>query len=108
MGVEVRVYLEGLLQLFFLCGNIFGVVSGRGMLTMVPDVECVARNQMVVELLFVFDDLNAKKDSAKSERGDQEKTDELYLADLRGPDRHGHGQAAHNQHHGIEATECQV
>src|SRR5713226_1589041 len=63
---------------------------------------------MVVEFLLVFDGLDAKKNGAKTKSGDQENTDQYLLADLRGPDRHGHGQTAHNQHNGVASAQFNV
>ncbi len=63
---------------------------------------------MVVELLLVFDRFDAKKDSAESKRGDQENGDEALFSDLGGPDGHGHGQTAHNQHDGVAGTELDI
>ena len=58
---------------------------------MVLHVKAAAGDQMVVELLLVFDALDAKKDGAKSQRGDQENTDPFLFADLSGSDGYGHG-----------------
>ena len=67
----------------------------------VPHVKAAAGNEMVVELLLVFDGFDAKKDCAETKRGDQENTNQFLLADLRGPYGHGHGQAAKDQHDGV-------
>src|SRR5229473_4609952 len=75
---------------------------------MVLHVKAVARDEMVVELLLVLDRFDAKKDGAENKSGDQENTDQFLLADLRGPDSHGHGQTAHNQHNGVAGAQCDV
>jgi len=41
----------------------------------------------VVEFLLVFDGLDAKKNGAKTKRGDEENADELLFPDLRGTRR---------------------
>src|SRR5882762_8828809 len=74
----------------------------------VPHVEVLAGNEMVVEFLFVLDHLDAEKDGAETQRGDQENADQLLFPDLRGPHSHGHGQAAHDQHDGVEAAELDI
>src|SRR4029077_4418910 len=67
-----------------------------------------AGNEMVIEFLLVFDGLDAKKNGAKTKCGDKENADKLLFPDLRGPDGHGHGQAAHNQHNGVAGAQFDV
>src|SRR6266566_2359127 len=106
--VNVRVDGESLIHFLFLQGQFLKVIAGHGMRRMVLHVKAVAGDEMVVEFLLVFDGLDAKKDGAKTKRGDQENTDPFLLANLRGPDGHGHGQTAHNQHNGVAGAKCDV
>jgi hypothetical protein len=78
------------------------------MLRAVPDVKTVTGNEVVIEFLLVFDDFDAEEDGSQGERSDQEKADEFLFANLRGPDGHGHCQAAQDEHNGVAATECDV
>src|SRR5713101_8175506 len=75
---------------------------------MILYVKVAARNQMMVELLLVFDGLHAKKNSAESKSSDQENTDQFLLAHLGGPDSHSHGQAAHDKDNGIAGAQFNV
>src|SRR5882724_1053310 len=75
---------------------------------MVLHVKTMAGNEMVVEFLLVFDALDAKKDGAKNQRGDQENTDQFLLADLSGPHGHGHGQTAHDEHDGVACSQRDI
>ncbi len=75
---------------------------------MVPHVKAMAGNEMMVELLLIFDGFDAKKDSAETKSGDQENTDQFLLAHLGGPDGHGHGQAAQDQHDGVAGAERDI
>src|SRR5580692_27584 len=63
---------------------------------------------MVVELLLIFDDLDAKEYGAETERGDEKETDQLLLAHLCRPDSHCHGQAAQDEYDRVAAAEFQV
>src|SRR5690242_21600275 len=75
---------------------------------MVLHVKTVAGNEVVVELLLVFDSFDAKKDGTEAKRGHQENTDQFLFAYLGRPDGHGHGQTAHNQHNGVAGTQGDV
>src|SRR5881392_1860855 len=61
-----------------------------------------------VELLLVFDSLDAKKDGAEAKGGDQENADQFLFTNLGRPDSHGHGQTAHNQHNGVAGAQGDV
>src|SRR4029077_18168195 len=93
LAVEVNVRIDGesFIHFFFLQGQFLEVIAGHGMRRMVLHVKAVTGNQMMVELLLVLDGFDAKKDGAEAKRGNQENTDQLFLADLGGPDGHGHG-----------------
>src|SRR6266849_2048910 len=75
---------------------------------MVLHVKGTAGNEMVVELLLVFDRFDAEKDSSETKCSDQENTNQFLFTDLRGPHGHGHGQTAHNQHDGVAGTELDI
>ena len=75
---------------------------------MILHVKTAAGNEVVVELLLVFDSFDAKKDGTETERGDQENADQFLFADLGRPDGHGHGQTAHNQHNGVASAQSDV
>src|SRR5258707_8031507 len=68
-----------------------GVGAGIG-----PRLELEIQAGDVVLNIFVviLDGLDAKKDRAEDQSGDEEPGERFFPADLRGPDRHGHGQAA--------------
>src|SRR6266478_6182480 len=102
------VLCESLIHFLLLQGQFLKVIAGHGMRRMVLHVKAEAGDEMVVEFLLVFDGLDAKKDGAKTKRGDQENTDQFLLPDLRGPDGHGHGQTAHNQHNGVAGAQHDV
>src|SRR5713226_1670584 len=70
--IDIRIALEGLLHFLFFPGQFFKVIGGGRMRGAITHVEAMAGNEMVVELLLVFDRFDAKKDSAESKRGDQE------------------------------------
>src|SRR3984893_5898253 len=108
MRIDVWVLRESLIHFLLLQGQFLKVIAGHGMRRMVLHVKAAAGDEMVVEFLLVFDGLDAKKDGAKSKRGDQENTDQFLLPDLRGPDGHGHGQTAHNQHNGVAGAQLDV
>src|SRR5713101_985306 len=108
VGVEVRIPREGLLQLFLLPLDHLGSVRGGGILRMIVDVEAVTRNQVVLELLRILDDLDAEKCAAEDQRKNQENRNLRLLAGLRSPHGHGHGKAAGDQHRGIKSAEFQI
>src|SRR5882762_6686115 len=108
MRIDVWVLRESLIHFLLLQGQFLKVIAGHGMRRMVLHVKAEAGDEMVVEFLLVFDGLDAKKDGAKTKRGDQENTDQFLLPDLRGPDGHGHGQTAHNQHNGVAGAQHDV
>src|SRR5207245_10942029 len=102
LGIGVQVGSEGLLHLFLFGGNFSRVIRGRGMRRPIGHIKTVAGNEMVVEFLLVFNDFDAKKDCAETQRGNQKSSDELFLACLYGTIGHGNGQAAQNEHNRVE------
>src|SRR5260370_1343287 len=108
MRVDVRVIGESLFHFLFFQGHFFRIIAGHGMPRMILHVKTAARNEVVVEFLLVFDRLDAEKDSAEAKGGDQENTDKLLLANLRGPHRHCHRQAAHDEHDRVEAAKLDI
>src|SRR5258708_29419606 len=108
MRVDIGVVPESLFDFLFFQSQFFWIIAGHGMRRMVLHVKAAARDEVVVELLLIFDRFDAKKDSAETKGGDQENTDQFLFADLRGPYSHGHGQAAQDKHDGIAGTECDI
>src|ERR1700674_2093701 len=106
--VDVRVVRESLFGFLLFQSQFFWIIAGHGMRRMVLHVKAAARNEVVVELLLVFDSFDAKKDGAEAKRGDQENTDQFLFADLGRPYSHGHGQTAHDQHNGVAAAQGDV
>src|SRR5207302_2264924 len=113
VGIDIGVVLRilgrsGFFQFLSFGGNFLGVIGRQGMPGVIPNIEIAAGDEMVVEFLLVFDDLDAEEDAAESKRGNQKTGDQRFLADLRGPNGHGHGQAAQDEHGGVDGAEFDV
>jgi len=61
-----------------------------------------------IEFLFVFDGFDAEEDAAQKQSEDKEEGNKLFLSHLSGPHGHRHGQAAADEHDGIESAEFQI
>src|SRR6202521_4570878 len=106
--IDVRIVRESLFDFFFLQSQFFWIIAGHGMRGVVLHVKAAARNEVVVELLLVFDSFDAKKDGTEAKGGDQENADQFLFTNLGRPDSHGHSQTAHNQHNGVAGAQGDV
>src|SRR6266403_2553351 len=68
------------------------------------ELEIQAGDVVLNILVVILDGLNAKKDRAEDQSGDEEPSERFFPAGLRGPDRHGHGQAAANEHDSVDGA----
>src|SRR5580658_522639 len=67
-----------------------------------------AGNVMLDKFLVVFDALDAQEYAAENQGQDQKNRQQLFFTDLRGPYGHGHGQAAGDEHDGVDGTEREI
>src|SRR5207244_4688142 len=70
--VDVRVVRESLFDFVFLQSQFFWIIAGHGLRRVVLPVKAAAGNEVVVELLLVFDRLDAKKDGTDAKGRDPE------------------------------------
>src|SRR5258708_22684859 len=108
MEVDVRIGGERLINFRFFQRQFFQVIASHGMRRMVSHVKAAAGDEMMVELLFVFDRFDAKKGSSETKRSDQENADEALFSDLGGPDCHGHGQTAENEYDRVSSAQFNI
>src|SRR5580704_1162671 len=83
-------------------------VASRRIVEAVVDVKAGAGDMMLDIFIVVFNGLHAEEDTAQKQGKNEEGGDQLFLSNLCGPHRHGHGQAAADQNHGVEAAELQI
>src|ERR1700740_1666499 len=109
LGMSVEVGIGGLslgqfLALHFKFRGTQVVAPGR-IIDAIGDIKIPAGNQVVMELLSVLDVLHAKENETEQDSEGEKNRDKLFLADLGGPYGHGHGEAAGQENHGIEAAQ---
>ena len=63
---------------------------------------------MVHPLLVIFDVLESQKHAAQDQRQNQKRNERLLLAQLRGAYRQHHGEAAADQHAGVDRADGDV
>src|SRR6266478_9768411 len=68
------------------------------------ELEIQAGDVVLNILVVILDGLDAKKDRAEDQSGDEEPSERFFPAGLRGPDSHGHGQAAANEDDGVDGA----
>ena len=78
--------------------------AGAGIVRAVVHVKAETGDVVLNEFVVVLDALDAEEDGAEDQGGNEEEGDELFLADLGGPDGHGHGEAAADQDDGIDGA----
>src|SRR6266404_6606026 len=67
-------------------------------------LEIPAGDVVLDVFVVILDGLDAKKDCAEDQSGDEEPGKRFFPAGLRGPDSHGHGQAAANEDDGVDGA----
>jgi len=72
------------------------------------EVEPGARHEMVLELVAVLDELDPEKAQTQDDGQDQVPGEGALPADLGRPNGEGHGQAAGDQHRGVDATKDEI
>src|SRR6266403_5593858 len=68
------------------------------------ELEIQTGNVVLNIFVVILDGLDAKKDGAEDQSGDEEPGERFFPAGLRGPDSHGHGQAAANEDDSVDGA----
>src|SRR6202521_4627907 len=69
------------------------------------EIEIPAGDVVLDVFVVILDALDAQKDAAEDQRGDEEDRKQLFLAEWGSPDGESHGQAAGDEHDGVNRAE---